>query len=118
MMAFTATILMIRVHCSFQVKPSDEGLALMDTIIVLLLSALLGFAVGLCFEVQAVAALSVLIALSSAIMVRASGFEFATGVAVITGCLTVSQLGYILSFVFRALIIGLALKGIPSQPKR
>ena len=70
----------------------------MQTVIILLaLSALLGFATGLRFKIPALAALSVLIALSSAIIVRASGFEFATGIIVIVGCLTVSQLAYVLS---------------------
>jgi hypothetical protein len=73
----------------------------MRTVIILLvLSALLGFATGLRFKVFAVVALSVLIAISSAIIVRASGFEFATGGIVIVGCLTVSQLAYGISSVF------------------
>lgn len=73
----------------------------MRTVIILLaLSALLGFETGLRFKVLAVVALSVLIALSSAILVRASGFEFATGVIVIVGCLTAGQFGYFLGSLF------------------
>ena len=81
----------------------------MQTVIILLaLSALLGFATGLRFKIPAVAALSVLIVLSSAIIVRASGFEFATGIIVIVGCLTVSQLAYVLSSVFDTALNALA----------
>ncbi len=57
-------------------------------------SALLGFATGLVFRVWAIALVSLLIAIGSAILLRAEDFGFAARVRVIIGCLVVSQIAY------------------------
>ncbi len=64
-------------------------------LILLIASALLGFATGLFFRVSVLLLLSVLIAIFSAILLRANGFGFARGVAITVGCLVLSQITYI-----------------------
>jgi uncharacterized membrane protein YkgB len=63
--------------------------------ILLVTSAVLGLATGLIFRVWAMALVSLLIAIASAISLRAHGFGFAAGVSVIIGCLVISQIAYI-----------------------
>jgi len=68
------------------------------TIVLLLLglSAVLGFVISLRFKVQVVVVLSALIALVSAITLRATGFGFASGVFIIVACLSACQMSYVL----------------------
>jgi hypothetical protein len=63
--------------------------------ILLVVSAILGLATGLVFRFWAMALVSLLIAIASAISLRAHGFGFAAGVSVMTGCLVVSQIAYV-----------------------
>ncbi|RTL49148.1 MAG: hypothetical protein EKK40_15780 [Bradyrhizobiaceae bacterium] len=68
----------------------------MDTVLILsALSAALGFATGLRFNVFAMAAVSVLLALGSAIVLRAHGFGAAGGILVVVVCLLASQIAYL-----------------------
>jgi hypothetical protein len=62
--------------------------------LLLLTSAMLGLATGLFFRVWAMAPVSLLLAVASAISLRADGFGFAGGVSAIVGCLAVSQIAY------------------------
>ena len=61
----------------------------------LVTSALLGFATGLVFRVWIIALVSLLIAIGSAILLRAADFGFAARVPVIIGCFVVSQFAYV-----------------------
>jgi hypothetical protein len=63
--------------------------------ILLVVSAILGLATGLVFRFWAMALVSLLIAIASAISLRAHGFGFAAGVSVMIGCLVVSQIAYV-----------------------
>ncbi len=68
----------------------------MNIVLVLLaLSTVLGFATGLRFKVFAIAAVSVLIAVCSALVLRVHGFGAASGIFGIVGCLVVAQTAYI-----------------------
>jgi uncharacterized membrane protein YkgB len=60
----------------------------------LIASALLGLATGLIFRVWAIAAVSLLIAIASAIILRAHDFGFAGGVSIVIGCLVICQSAY------------------------
>lgn len=64
-------------------------------LILLIASALLGFATGLFFKVWALAPISLLIAILSAISLHARGYGFAGGVSITIGCLVISQVTYI-----------------------
>jgi hypothetical protein len=68
----------------------------------LILSAFLGFATGLRFKVLAVALLSVLIVLSSAIVLVVFGFGLKNGTLAIVACLVVSQISYVVGAALRA----------------
>ncbi len=72
----------------------------MDIVIVLLaLSAALGFATGLRFKVFAIAAVSVLIAACSALVLRLHGFGAVSGTFGVVGCLLAGQIAYITALV-------------------
>ncbi len=60
----------------------------------LITSAMLGLATGLVFRVWAIALVSLLIAILSAVALRAHGFVVAGGVSVMIGCLVISQIAY------------------------
>ena len=60
----------------------------------LIASALLGLAIGLVFRVWAIATVSLLIAIVSAIILRAHDFGFAGGVSIVIGCLVICQAAY------------------------
>jgi hypothetical protein len=64
-------------------------------LILLIASALLGFATGFFFKVWALAPISLLIAILSAICLKARGYGFAEGVSITIGCLVISQVTYI-----------------------
>lgn len=74
-------------------------------LILLIASALLGFATGLFFKVWALAPISLLIAILSAICLHARGYGFTGGVSITIGCLVISQVTYIAT--------GLVLFGAP-----
>ena len=76
--------------------PPLQG-ALNVTIVFTLLitSAMLGLATGLVFRVWTIALVSLLIAILSAVALRAHGFGFAGGVSVMIGCLVISQIAYV-----------------------
>ncbi len=75
----------------------------MDVILILFaLSAALGCATGLRFNVFAMAAVSMLIALGSAIVLRAYGFSATGGILVVAACLLTSQIAYISSVFFES----------------
>ena len=61
---------------------------------VLIVSALLGLAIGLVFRVWAVTPVSLLIAIFSSIILRAHDFGFAGGVSIVIGCLVICQAAY------------------------
>jgi uncharacterized membrane protein YkgB len=61
----------------------------------LITSAVLGLATGLVFRVWTIALVSLLIAILSAVALRAHGFGFARGVSVMIGCLVISQIAYV-----------------------
>ena len=64
-------------------------------LILLIASALLGFATGLLFRILALLPLSLLLAVLSAISLQASGFGFVRGVLTTIGCLVFSQIAYL-----------------------
>jgi hypothetical protein len=63
----------------------------------LIASAVLGLATGLMFRVWAIALVSALLAIVSAVALHIYGFGFAGGVPVIIGCLVISQTAYLAS---------------------
>jgi hypothetical protein len=56
---------------------------------------MLGLATGLVSRVWAIALVSLLIAILSAVAFRAQGFGFAGGASVMVGCLLISQIAYL-----------------------
>lgn len=75
--------------------PPQVDLNVTVALILLIASALLGFATGLFFRVSILLLLSVLIAAISAISLQADGFGFAGGVSITIGCLVICQITYI-----------------------
>jgi hypothetical protein len=72
----------------------------MTAVIVLLaLSALIGFALGMLFSWFAVAASSIGLAILSAATLQVAGFGALSGIAIIVACLTVHQLAYAMGLV-------------------
>jgi hypothetical protein len=73
----------------------------MTVVIVLLaLSALIGFALGTSFSWLAIAASSAGIAVLSSMMLQIQGFGTLPGIAIVVACLTINQMAY-LAGVFR-----------------
>ena len=68
--------------------------------ILLVTSAIVGLATGLVFRVWAMALVSLLVAVASAISLHAHGFGFAGGVSVTIGCLVISQIAYVAGGLF------------------
>jgi hypothetical protein len=64
-------------------------------ILLLVLSALVGFALGTSFSWFAIAASSVGIAVLSSIILQVQGFSSLPGIAVVVACLTTSQMAYL-----------------------
>jgi hypothetical protein len=62
--------------------------------ILLVTSATLGLATGLIFRVFALVPVSLLVAILSAISLRAHDFGFLAGVSAMTACLVISQIAY------------------------
>ena len=65
------------------------------TFTLLMASAVLGLATGLFLRVWAIAPVSLLIAIPSAIFLHSYGFGFAGGVSITAGCLVISQISYL-----------------------
>lgn len=65
-------------------------------ILALLASAIIGLATGLFFRVWAMMLVSPAIAIIAAIVLQASSFGFFAGVSVVTGCLVICQIAYLL----------------------
>jgi amino acid transporter len=63
--------------------------------LLLLASAILGLATSLFFRAWAMAPVSLLLAVASAIFLHADGFGFAGGVSAIIGCVVASQIAYV-----------------------
>jgi hypothetical protein len=64
-------------------------------LLLLVLSALIGFGVGTSFRWPAIAASSVGIAVLSSAILQIQGFGTLSGIAIVVACLTVSQMGYL-----------------------
>lgn len=73
----------------------------MTIILALLGSAIIGLATGLFFRVWAMVLVSPAIAILAAIILQASDFGFFAGVSVVTGCLVVSQIAFLLAAALR-----------------
>jgi hypothetical protein len=67
-------------------------------LLLLVLSALIGFGVGTSFRWPAIAASSVPIAVFSSVILQMQGFGTFPGIAIVVACLTVSQMGYVAAF--------------------
>ncbi|MGA7997353.1 MAG: hypothetical protein WCA28_20960 [Bradyrhizobium sp.] len=65
------------------------------TFTLLMASAVLGLATGLFLRVWAIAPVSLLIAIPSAMFLRSHGFGFAASVSITVGCLVISQVAYL-----------------------
>ena len=72
----------------------------MGALILLALSALIGFALGTSFSWLAIAAFSIGLAVLSSAILHIHGFGALAGIAIVVACLTVSQMVY-LAGVFR-----------------
>ena len=64
-------------------------------LILLVLSALIGFGLGTWFRWPAIAASSVAIAVLSSAILQIQGVGALPGIAIVVACLTVSQMGYL-----------------------
>jgi hypothetical protein len=68
----------------------------MNAVIVLLtLSALIGFALGKSFSWRALAVASIGVAVMSSVTLQIQGFGALSGIAIVFACLTLSQVAYI-----------------------
>ena len=67
-------------------------------LLLLVLSALIGFGVGTSFRWPTIAASSVAIAVLSSAFLQMQGFGTFPGIAIVVACLTVSQMGYVAAF--------------------
>ena len=68
----------------------------MTTVILLVaLSALIGFSLGRSFSWFAIAASSIGIALLSSMILQIQGFSSLPGIAVVVACLTINQMAYL-----------------------
>ncbi|MCP3475208.1 hypothetical protein NLM33_33330 [Bradyrhizobium sp. CCGUVB1N3] len=88
-------------------------------LILLVLSTMMGMATGLTFKVQALIPVSVVIAISAAVVVRSAGFGPVGGVFAIAACLVVAQLAYLAAIFFlckRELLLHDEIDGDPGKP--
>jgi hypothetical protein len=67
-------------------------------LLLLALSALIGFGLGTWLRWPAIAASSVGIAVLSSAILQIEGFSALPGIAIVVACLTVSQMGYVAAF--------------------
>jgi hypothetical protein len=67
-------------------------------LLLLVLSALIGFGVGTSFRWPAIVASSVAIAVLSSAILQIQGVGALPGIAIVVACLTVSQMGYVAAF--------------------
>jgi hypothetical protein len=70
-------------------------------LLLLVLSALIGFGVGASFRWPAIAASSVGIAVLSSAILQIQGFGTLPGIAIVVACLVVSQMGYLAAAALR-----------------
>jgi hypothetical protein len=70
----------------------------MIVLLLLALSALIGFGLGTWFRWPAIAASSVGIAVLSSAILQTQSFGALPGIAIVVACLTVSQMGYVAAF--------------------
>jgi hypothetical protein len=70
----------------------------MIVLLLLALSALIGFGLGMWFRWPAIAASSVGIAVLSSAILQTQSFGALPGIAIVVACLTVSQMGYVAAF--------------------
>ena len=64
-------------------------------LLLLALSALIGFGLGTRFRWPAIVASSAVIAVISSVILQIQGFGALPGIAIVVACLTVSQMGYL-----------------------
>ena len=67
-------------------------------LLLLALSALIGFGLGTRFRWPAIVASSAVIAVISSVILQIQGFGALPGIAIVVACLTVSQMGYVAAF--------------------
>lgn len=88
-------------------------------LILLVLSTMAGTATGLTFKVQGLIPVSVLIAVSAAVVLHSAGFGPVGGISVIVACLVVTQLAYLAATFLlykREPLIQDEVDGHPSKP--
>jgi hypothetical protein len=83
-------------------SPEPEGEALMSAVILLALSALIGFVFGMSFSWRAIAASSIGLAVLSSAILQIQGFGALPGTAIVVACLTVSQMAYLVGVFYRS----------------
>ena len=64
-------------------------------LLLLALSALIGFGLGTSFRWPAIVVSSAVIAVISSVILQIQGFGALPGIAIVVACLTVSQMGYL-----------------------
>ena len=67
-------------------------------LLLLALSALIGFGLGTSFRWPAIVVSSAVIAVISSVILQIQGFGALPGIAIVVACLTVSQMGYVAAF--------------------
>jgi hypothetical protein len=83
-------------------SPQPEGEALMSAVILLALSALIGFVFGMSFSWLAIAASSIGLAVLSSVILQLQGFGALPGTAIVVACLTVNQMAYLAGVFYRS----------------
>jgi hypothetical protein len=83
-------------------SPEPEGEALMSAVILVALSALIGFALGTSFSWLAITASSVGLAVLSSAILQMQGFGALPGTAIVVACLTVNRMAYLAGVFYRS----------------
>jgi hypothetical protein len=79
-----------------------RGTVMTAVILLLALSALIGFVLGTGFSWFAIAASSIGIAFLSSAILQIQGFSWLPGIAVVVACLTVNQMAFLAGTIYRA----------------
>ena len=74
---------------------TDTGIHMAVVLLLLALSALIGFGLGTSFRWPAIVASSVAIAVLSSAILQIQGVGALPGIAIVVACLTVSQMAYL-----------------------
>ena len=82
-----------------------QGSNMTVVLLLLALSALIGFGVGTLFRWPAIATSSVGIAVLSSAALQIQGFGALPGIAIVIACLTVSQIGYLAASIRRGQLL-------------